>query len=50
VDRETVIHKTISIGGALFPNECKEYKECIKLADKALYEAKNSGRDRVVIS
>jgi len=49
IGNDKTIHKTISIGGALYPEDCQEGMECIKLADKALYEAKNSGRDKVVI-
>ncbi|QCI28774.1 GGDEF domain-containing protein [Caminibacter pacificus] len=44
------INKTISIGAALFPDDCEDGNECIKLADKALYEAKNQGRDKIVIN
>jgi len=44
-----LIHKTISIGGALFPDDCKKGWECIKYADLALYKAKKSGRNKVVI-
>ena len=43
------IHKTISIGAAIFPDNCSNALSCIKAADKALYDAKNSGRDRVVV-
>jgi len=43
------IHKTISIGAAIFPENCTNATNCIKAADKALYEAKNNGRDRVVV-
>ena len=44
-----IINKTVSIGGSLFPDDCKKGWECIKYADLALYKAKNTGRNRVVI-
>ena len=44
-----IIHKTVSIGAALYPDECEKSWECIKYADLALYKAKNSGRNKVVI-
>ena len=44
-----IIYKTVSIGGALYPDQCKRAWECIKYADLALYKAKNSGRNKVVI-
>lgn len=37
---------TISIGAALFPNEAKDITGVIGLADRRLYRAKQSGRDR----
>jgi diguanylate cyclase (GGDEF)-like protein len=42
------IHKTVSIGGALFPDDCSLGMECIKIADNALYEAKKE-RNKIVI-
>jgi diguanylate cyclase (GGDEF)-like protein len=39
---------TISIGGAVFPDDAKAQKELIESADKALYKAKEAGRNRVV--
>jgi len=47
-DNSISIQKTVSIGGALFPEDC-EGMDCIKKADIALYEAKKNGRDQVVI-
>jgi len=41
--------KTISIGGALLPDDAPNFWKVIKLADVALYDAKNGGRDRVEI-
>lgn len=42
------INKTMSIGISLFPNDSNDIDECIKLSDLALYEAKNSGRNKVI--
>ncbi|RXK13316.1 GGDEF domain-containing protein [Halarcobacter mediterraneus] len=42
------IQKTMSIGVSIFPNDTLELEESIKFADLALYEAKNSGRNKVV--
>ena len=38
---------TISIGVATFPDDSKQPGQLLKLADKALYRAKNEGRNRV---
>ena len=43
------IHKTISIGASLFPENCSSGWECIKYADLALYKAKNTGRNKTVL-
>jgi len=40
--------KTISIGISIFPKDTKKIWEAIKYADLALYEAKHTGRNRVV--
>ena len=40
--------KTISIGVSIFPKDTKKIWEAIKYADLALYEAKHTGRNRVV--
>lgn len=39
---------TVSIGVASLPDDSCQVEELIKMADKALYMAKNSGRNRVV--
>lgn len=40
---------TTSIGLAAYPEDAKSVEELIDAADIALYEAKNTGRDRVVV-
>ena len=42
------LKKTISIGLSMFPEDSKSFDSVIKNADIALYEAKDSGRDKVV--
>ena len=44
-----VIKKTVSIGVSIFPKDCTQGWECIKYADLALYKAKESGRNKVVV-
>lgn len=40
---------TISCGVAVFPNEAKDLESLIACADKKLYQAKEEGRNRVVV-
>ena len=40
---------TISVGGALWRMEDKDLESVLRRADSALYQAKESGRNRVVI-
>ncbi|MBL8428511.1 MAG: diguanylate cyclase [Dechloromonas sp.] len=42
------LQKTISIGIADFPNDSETFWQAVKFADVALYQAKESGRNRVV--
>ncbi len=39
---------TISIGCILYPEQAKDAREVLKYADKAMYQAKETGRDRVI--
>ena len=43
----TLLHKTCSIGAAVWPCGHETWEHVIDLADAALYEAKRSGRNRV---
>ncbi len=42
------LHITVSIGVASWPTHAKNAESLVAAADKALYQAKNSGRNRVV--
>jgi len=42
------VHKTLSIGISHFPSDSDSIWKVIKFADLALYEAKHTGRDRVI--
>jgi diguanylate cyclase (GGDEF)-like protein len=35
-----------SVGGAIFPTQAGDFDELLRLADIAMYEAKNSGKGR----
>jgi diguanylate cyclase (GGDEF)-like protein len=39
---------TLSIGGAIFPLDSRHGREVLEKADKALYHAKETGRNRLV--
>ena len=41
---------TTSLGVAVFPNHAEDAESLFRRADQALYEAKNAGRDRVVVA
>lgn len=45
-----VIRSTVSIGLALFPENCTTVRDLVVEADNALYAAKRSGKNRVVSS
>lgn len=42
------IHVTVSIGVAVYPDSVEDIDQLVEKADQALYEAKRTGRDRVV--
>lgn len=44
----TVLKKTISIGIADFPGDSSTFWQAVKFADIALYQAKETGRNRVI--
>ncbi|HEX6921530.1 MAG TPA: diguanylate cyclase [Actinomycetes bacterium] len=46
VDGEEPLHVTVSVGGAAFPTHGSSAATLMRAADKALYVAKNEGRDR----
>lgn len=47
-DKDNVLHVTISLGVATFPHEqIRNHKQLVECADKALYKAKENGRNRV---
>jgi diguanylate cyclase (GGDEF)-like protein len=46
----TPLHVTVSIGVAAFPEDGRTGDEVMRVADRALYEAKRTGRDRVVVA
>lgn len=43
------LHMTCSMGTAMFPENASSYKQLFRTADKALYIAKEKGKDRYVI-
>lgn len=49
VGHDKFIHITLSVGINMHPYESRNFHEAFKLADEALYLAKKSGRDRVII-
>jgi len=48
-DPDTVISVTVSVGLAAFPRSGTESRQIVECADQALYKAKESGRNRVVV-
>jgi len=44
------IHVTVSIGACQYNNKIKSKEEFLELTDKALYEAKNTGRNKYVLN
>lgn len=50
IDGDKHINVTMSLGVSTYPEDVNSMEELIKSADDALYIAKNSGRNRVVLS
>ncbi len=48
--QETILGITISVGVAAFPNQGYNVKDIVNAADTALYQAKERGRDQVVVA
>ncbi|MCG7962287.1 MAG: GGDEF domain-containing protein, partial [Candidatus Thiodiazotropha taylori] len=44
----TVIQKTISVGVSGYPDDSRSFWQVVKYADVALYQAKESGRNKVL--
>jgi diguanylate cyclase (GGDEF)-like protein len=49
INEEDYLNITVSIGINLVPNKSRTFQEAFKLADQALYSAKNRGRNRIEI-
>ena len=47
--QDVTMHLTVSLGLAVY-NGHPDYQQLLRRADDALYEAKNNGRNRVVIA
>ena len=47
-DGKTIGKVTVSLGISEYPQHGDDAAELVKAADKALYQAKNSGRNQVV--
>lgn len=48
--REGTIQVTASIGAAFYPLDARNREDLVRAADAALYKAKTSGRDRLVLA
>lgn len=48
ISSDKVLNKTISIGISMFPQDNSSIWQAIKYADLSLYEAKNTGRNKVI--
>ena len=49
ISKKDFIHVTVSIGVNLMPHQSKNFSDAFKLADIALYAAKNKGRNTIEI-
>lgn len=50
VYRGRLLHITISAGVAVLPDQSSNVKEVVKAADTAMYQAKEHGRDQIVVA
>jgi diguanylate cyclase (GGDEF)-like protein len=50
VYRGRLLHITISAGVAVLPDQSSNVKDVVKAADSAMYQAKERGRDQVVVA
>ncbi len=50
IETEAIIHITVSIGVSSFPDHGISLDQLINSADQALYRAKNSGRNKVILA
>ena len=50
IDNGTPLHMTVSIGIASYPEHGESFVSLIEAADKALYRAKQTGRNRVCVA
>ncbi|WP_025270441.1 diguanylate cyclase [Hippea sp. KM1] len=48
INDDSSLNITVSFGVASYPDDSKRFKQLIQMADKALYSAKNSGRNRTI--
>ncbi len=48
--REGTIQVTASVGGAFYPRDARTREELVRSADSALYKAKESGRNKLVLA
>ena len=48
ISEQIILHKTVSIGAAEFPNAENDFWQAVKNSDLALYDAKETGRNKVV--
>ena len=47
--QDSPLHCTVSVGLAALPGQVASLTDMLAFADSALYQAKNSGRDRVAV-
>ncbi len=47
---EKSVHLSLSIGGAVYPDDAADHRELLLKADEALYAAKRAGKNRVALA